>query len=289
MSEPPEYAGRAALLVAIGRFIYDCSPQREAIPMDDVYDAFRSEEVSAVDYAVKKMETHDLLSLQLKGPIIRPLGHGKACSEQNCIAEVVLGRDYISKKFSAAVAHIIVSDAQGEESGGTGFLCADFPNQIITAAHVLDGRTVKKIRTILGEEIAFTGNTITIGRDGLDLAALQCHMPAGIEPIRIEWKPSALAAGSELTVFGYPKIAGHLPSLYQSSAELHSIAEKYSSPRTSLIISSVTHPGCSGGPVLDLRGFAIGVIEQENALEQKAGTSAYFSATPAYYLRELFW
>ena len=288
MPEPPEYAGRAVLLGNIGRFIYGSLPQREAIPMDDVYEAFLSEEMSAVDSAVKKMETHDLLLLQLKGPTIRPVGHGKACSEQNCIPELVLGRDYIYKKFGAAVVHIIVLDANDEESGGTGFFSGDFPDQIITAAHVLEGRTVKNVQNFLGEEIPISGDAVTMGRDGLDLAALKCHMPAGIEPIRIEWKPSALAPGSGLTVFGYPKIAGHRPSLYHATAELHSIAQKYSPPRTSLIISS-THPGCSGGPILDSRGFAIGIIEQENALEQKAGVSAYFSATPAYYLRELVW
>lgn len=287
MSEPPEYSGKAVLLGNIGRFIYGSSSQREAIPMDDVYDAFSSEEMAVVDSAVKKMEAHDLLLLQLKGPTIRPLGHGKVCFEQNCIPELILGRDYIYKKFGAAVVHIIVLDAHNEESGGTGFFCADFPDQIITAAHVLEGRTVKNVQSLLGEEVPITRDTATIGRNGLDLAALECQMPAGIEPIRIEWKPSALAVGSALTVFGYPKIAGHRPSLYHATAELHSIAEKYSPARISLIISS-THPGCSGGPVLDVRGFAIGVIEQENALEQKAGVSAYFSATPAYYLTELF-
>jgi len=288
MSEPPEYASRATLLGKIGRFIYGTSPPREAIPMDDVYTALPGEETFAVDSALKKMEAQDLLSLELKGPKVRPLGHGKVCFEQGCIPEVVLGRDYISKKFSTAVVHIIVSGLDGEESGGTGFFCADYPDQIITAAHVLSDRTVKNIRSRFGDEIPLTGGTVRIGGNGLDLAALECQMPAGIEPIRVEWNLSAVAPGAGLTVFGYPKIALHHPSLYQSTAELLSIAEKYSSPRRSLIISSTTQPGCSGGPVLDLRGFVTGVIEQENALEQKAGISAYFSATPAYYLRELF-
>jgi hypothetical protein len=287
MSEPPEYASKATLLGNIGRFIYGSSPQREAIPIDDLYNAFPHEETFAVDSALKKMEAQDLLSLELKGPKVRALGHGKVCFEQNCIPQIVLGRDYISKKFSTAVVHIIVSGLNDEESGGTGFFCAEYPNQIITAAHVLSGRTVKNIWTCFGERIPLMGGAVRIGGNGLDLAALGCQMPTGIEPMRVEWNLSAVGPGAGLTVFGYPKIALHLPSLYQSTAELHSIAEKYSSPRRSLIISSTTHPGCSGGPVLDLRGFVIGVVEQENALEQRTGISAYFSATPAYYLREL--
>jgi Trypsin-like peptidase domain len=182
-----------------------------------------------------------------------------------------------------------VSGLNDEESGGTGFFCADYPDQIITAAHVLSERTVKNIWSCFGEEIPLTGGAVGIGGNGLDLAALECQMPTGIEPMRVvEWNLSAVVPGAGLTVFGYPKIALHLPSLYQSTAELHSIAEKYSFPRRSLIISSTTHPGCSGGPVLDLHGFVIGVVEQENALEQRTGISAYFSATPAYYLREVF-
>lgn len=286
MFEPPEYASRATLLRKIGRILYGASLQRESIPMDDLYNALPTEETFAVDSAVKKMEAQDLLSLELKGPRIRALGHGKACFEQNCIPEVVLGRDYISKKFSTAVVHIIVSGLNDEESGATGFFCADYPNQIVTAAHVLSGRTIQKIWSRFGEEIPLTGGAIRIGGNGLDLAALECRMPPEVEPIRVAWNLNAVSLGAGLTVFGYPKIAWHFPSLYQSTAELHSIAEKYSPPRTSLIISSTTHPGCSGGPVLDLRGFVIGVVEQENALEQMAGISKYFSATPAYYLKE---
>ncbi len=127
---------------------------------------------------------------------------------------MVLGRDYISKKFSAAVVHIIVSGRNEEESGGTGFLCADYPDQIITAAHVLNSRTVKAIWSRSGEEILLTGGGVKIGDSGLDLAALECHMPAGIEPIRVEWNRDAVVLGAGLTLFGYPKIALHLPSLY---------------------------------------------------------------------------
>ena len=36
-----------------------------------------------------------------------------------------------------------------------------------------------------------------------------------------------------------------------------------------------------------LRGFAIGIVEQENKLKLRAGANAYFSATPAIYLPDL--
>jgi hypothetical protein len=263
-------------LAGIGRFIYGSSPRSEAVSIDDVYSAFHGEETSSVDSALKKMDTRDLLSIELKGPRIRPLGHGKACFQKDCIPEVVLGPDYISKKFSPAVVHIIVSGLNDEESGGTGFFCFEYPDQIITASHVLRGRTVKRILDRFGNEIPMTSDAVKMGSNGLDLAILECKMPPGIEPIRVEWDESAVTLGNGLMVFGYPKIALHH----------HSIAQNYLSAHDSLIISS-TYPGCSGGPVLDLKGFAIGVVEQENSLEQKAGFSSYFSATPAYYLKQL--
>ncbi|HWW16833.1 MAG TPA: serine protease [Candidatus Dormibacteraeota bacterium] len=287
MFEPSEYATRAALLRGIARLIYGSAAQREAIKIADVHEAFPEAKADAVDSALKKMDALELILIELEGPMIRGLGYGKACFERDCIPETVFGVDYIAKKYRNAIVHIIVGEPNGEESGGTGYFWADFPNHLITAAHVLDGRTVKRIEDSSGNVLELTRGPIRVGPGDLDLATLECDMPSGTEPIRVEWNPDSAAPGAGLIVFGYPRIAFHLPSLYQSRAELHSIARRYPSSRESLIISSTTHPGCSGGPVMDLRGFAIGVIEQENVLEQRAGTSAYFSATPAHYLREL--
>jgi len=285
MSEPSEYASKASLLRGIAEFVYGSSHRRETVTIDDVYKAFPHEKGFAIDYALKRMDSFELISLELKGPVVRPLGHGKTCFEQNCVPEIILGLDYVAKKYKAAVVHIIVSGPNGEESGGTGFFWADYPNRVITAGHVVDGRTLKRIEDGEGNVMPITDNGVRSASDDLDLATLECDMPDGVEPIRVEWRPDAVSLGAELIVFGYPKISFHHPSLYQSRGQLHSIPRKYSS-RKSFIVSG-THPGCSGGPVLDTRGLAIGVIEQENVIEHSAGSDAYISATPTYYLKEL--
>jgi hypothetical protein len=287
MSEPVEYAGKAVLLREIAKLVYGLPRQAtEAIPIEDVYDALPEERASAIDSALKKMDALELISLELKKPSIRTLGHGKACFEQNCVPEVILGADYIAKKYRKAIVHIIIERSDGVESGGTGFFWADYLHQLVTAGHVVNGHRIKRIEDSDGNSIAFTGEQVKVGPPDLDLAMVACEMPAGVEPLRVEWKINAVSLGAGLIVFGYPKIAFHHPSLYQSRAELHAIPRRYSSPRDSLIISG-THPGCSGGPVVDLRGFAIGVIEQENVIEHQSGANVYFSATPACYLREL--
>ena len=54
----------------------------------------------------------------------------------------------------------------------------------------------------------------------------------------------------------------------------------------SLIISSVTRPGFSGGPVISGRGRVIGITEEENIGEnENRHPIAFFSAVPAWYSR----
>jgi hypothetical protein len=283
MSEPLEYANKAALLRDIAEFLYGRA--RDCIAVDDVYKALPLERSEAIDFALKKMDALELISLQLREPVVRTLGYGKTCFEQGCVPEVILGADYVAKKYRGAVVHIIVEGDAGE-SGGTGFFWADHPDHIATAGHVVSGRKILRIEGNDGSSIPVVSGDFRVGSGDLDLAVLECKLPGSVQPIRVEWRPDAVSLGAQLIVFGYPKIAFHHPSLYQSKAELHSTPKRYASPRDSLIVSG-THPGCSGGPVIDHRGFAIGVVEQENIIEQKAGTNTYFSATPTRYLREL--
>src|ERR1700731_4880997 len=209
MSEPPEYETKARLLREIGQFLYGVAPTRAAIPLDDLYCALPNEPTFNVDAALKKMEANDLLGIELKGPTVRAVAYGKSCHELDCIPQVVLGRDYIYKKFSDAGVHLIVTDANSDEAGGTGYFCADFPNQIITAAHVLADRTVTGILDHSGNHIPLVGNLTGYGDSSLDLGALECQMPANINPIRVEWGTSDV--GASLTVMGYPQIALHTP------------------------------------------------------------------------------
>jgi hypothetical protein len=287
MPEPQDYEESAALLRQVAAFLYGSSKPRPSITLEELYAGLGLDNL-AVDPLLKKMESNGLISLDLRGLRMGFLGKGKVSFERDCIAEVALGRDYITKKYMAAVVHIIVEDAEGQEAGGTGFFAADPRDRIVTAAHVVSGRRIKRIDDRLGNQLPFRdGRTMAPG--DLDLATIECGMPSDVEPIRVELEENAASLGAELIVFGYPKVASHMPSLYTSKSELHSIPKRYPSPRDSLIISSTTHPGCSGGPVIDLRGFAIGVIEQENTLEMRTGASTFFGATPAHYLKEFAW
>ena len=283
MPEPPEYERQAVLLRRIATALYGLPRPEPMVPLEELYAKFPNENSSEIDSLLKRMETRDLLALDLRGARIGLLGHGRARHEQNCVAEIVLGAQYIISKYKPATVHIVVKGTDTDESNGTGFFSADLPHTIITAAHIAE-RKILRIESAFGAEIPF-GGAVKLPPDDLDLAILDCEMPSGIEPIRVEWSSGALSEGAELRVFGYPPVGGHFPGFYQSKAELHGILSRYSR-RKSLLISG-TYPGCSGGPVMDLRGFAIAVTEQENIQELSTKVSAFFGATPLHYLREL--
>ena len=140
----------------------------------------------------------------------------------------------------------------------------------MTAAHVLRERTLLRIVYGDGREIKPEQcDPPLYGPDDLDLAIIRCDPPAGLDPIPVEWRRRATAPLAELITFGYPRIARAHPGLHHATGQLHQVATRYSQ-RDSLIISS-SQPGCSGGPVVDSRGYVIGVIEQENISEEEGG------------------
>jgi len=95
------------------------------------------------------------------------LGQGKISFGKDCIAEVALGRDYIIKKYMAAVVHIIVEDAEEREAGGTGFFAPDPRDRIVTAAHVVRGRRIKRIDDRLRTGIR--NRALNVSNDSLGL------------------------------------------------------------------------------------------------------------------------
>src|SRR5579864_5602648 len=221
MPEPEEYSKTAVLLKRIATILYGSPSSSLSVSVENLYNQLADENRFEIDSALKQLEGQRLLSLSLSGTQIGLLGHGKAVFEQNCVAEKVLGKEYIIKKYRSAVAHIVVEGTITDQTSGAGFFCTDFPNKLVTAAHVAK-RKVLKIEDVFGTTLTTSGK-YKIPSDDLDLALLDCEMPAAVEPLRIEWSPQAISEGASVIVFGYPKIAWHFQKLYQASAELHSI------------------------------------------------------------------
>ena len=186
-----------------------------------------------------------------------------------------------------ATVHIIVTGINGENAG-SGFFCTSYPNWIVTAAHVVAAREILRINNLRGEVIALPPFEVVTPVNELDLALIRCGCPVGVRPIRIEWRRNAVVPMEPLIVLGYPSLPNLLPGLDHIGAEVRQIARDFRDERDFLVISSVTLPGSSGGPVLTRRGRAVGIVEQDNIREQVGQNTIHaFTATPALYLQEL--
>lgn len=105
-------------------------------------------------------------------------------------------------------------------------------------------------------------------------------------PLAIEWREDMIRPMQQLIIMGYPEYPLHHPALHRSRAELHATTAKFGVPFSSFIISSVTRPGFSGGPVISERGRVIAIVEEENIGEnENRHPNAFFSAVPARYCR----
>ncbi len=198
--------------------------------------------------------------------------------------------EYVAELYGAATVHITVTGANGENAG-SGFFSAEYPGWIVTAAHVLLDRQILRIEDLRHEVIAsppFDNPLLPENGTNPDLALIRCACPDQITPIRIEWRRDLIRPMDRLLVLGYPAYPHLRPDLAHISAELCQVGRDFRGDRESLVLSSATLPGSSGGPVLSRRGHAVGVVEQENMAERLGERPFHsFTATPAFYLRQL--
>jgi S1-C subfamily serine protease len=139
-----------------------------------------------------------------------------------------------------------------EVSSGTGFVVA--PRQIMTNQHVAEGCTAMRARLANGQEIPAT--VIASDRQR-DLALLRTDGdPGPVLPFR---RPAEVRRGEAVVTYGFP-LAGLLssgPTL--TTGDVSALAGLGDNPRQ-IQISAPVQQGNSGGPLLDLRGYVVGVI-----------------------------
>ncbi|MGD0469967.1 MAG: serine protease [Terriglobales bacterium] len=255
-----------------------------SIPVEEIYALAAPFDAAVVDETLRALGAKGLVRLSLDGRIAYSTLAGKVANDEGSVAALVLGSRYISETFGPAVVHIIVDGPAGER-GGTGFFSGDFENSIVTAAHVLHGRTMLRIEDSRGNLLSRGPFQIRAASEEIDIAVIQCLTPEGVKPLQIEWRPEEIRPLDQVLVLGYPPIANHQPALFHAVATIHAIPTDYRG-RSKLVVSSITRPGCSGGPLISERGFVVGIIEQENNLVVEHQTYAFFTATLAQYITE---
>jgi S1-C subfamily serine protease len=199
-----------------------------------------------------------------------------------------LGEEYIARRYGLSVVHVAVRKQNGDESSASGFFVEDFPGHIATAKHVVQGNRVIQISDRDGREVVFPDQQPLFVADGADVALIPCPIPDGVIPLRIEWDRTEVHELDQVLVLGYPPIARHRPALVHARGEIAALPMRQDAERRSVMISRVTEPGYSGGPVINGRGYVVGVVEQENQLERLDGSpSIFITAAFALHLREI--
>jgi hypothetical protein len=202
----------------------------------------------------------------------------------------MFGEIFVAQKYSRAVVHIIVRNPDGQEWGGSGFFVRQPANCIVTAKHVLENRTLLRVEDREGNSICDGSAVKHFGPEKLDLAMIECQLPEGIHPFRIEWREDAFGQLDRVLIFGYPPFAGHEVGLLHARGDIKAkVSPLGDEKRYSLMISNEIAPGCSGGPVVSEAGTAIAVVSQENNFEREGNPQPirFVSAVLTCYLKEL--
>jgi hypothetical protein len=260
----------------------DASP---SVSVQLLYQLLSQYDQDAVDEVLNALRDEGLIKSAFDHSKVTPRVAGREAWQEGSLPALLIGDDYILEQSRDAVVHVIVETGTGEH-GGTGFFCADYPGIIVTADHVVRDHRVLRIEGHRRNVISTSPLEVILGRDGIDIALICCACPADVRPLNIEWRQENTQAPLDVLVMGYPPVAGHHPALYQARGAVTSNPQDYAL-RRKLGLSDVTHPGCSGGPVISKRGFVVGIVEQENTLQQCDRTHIFRTATPAYYVREV--
>lgn len=261
------------------------------VEINDVYVSLPEVESDSIDDLLQRLHDRQLIRIPFSREHLRLTAEGKLAYEDGCIPELVLGEQYIDYKYRQAVVHIIVRNDQGVEGAGTGFFVLEPQNNIITAKHLFErGRRLVRVEDINGNVICRDTSVIRLAPGQLDLAIVECEMPAALSPFRVQWQEDTTRELDRVLIFGYPPFPGHAVALLRARGEINAkVSQLDEDGRYSLMISNVTAPGCSGGPVTNEAGLVVGVVARENILQREGEPQAvrFVSATPAPYLREV--
>lgn len=158
------------------------------------------------------------------------------------------------KKVRKSVVRIHAIYADGEESHGSGFI-VDKKGMILTNHHV-----VIKTHAVV---VVFYDGRIDIGRvifsDPYRDIAFIIVKSRNLRPVKLNFG-RYIQAGEEIITIGHP---ADLP--YSVSKGIISYPRRIREQEPNLVhiqYDASSHPGSSGGPLLDLRGTVIGIVTE---------------------------
>ena len=286
-----DYPSRIEVINATMKCLYGAgSSAGGIIALADVVESVSQFERSRIVRVIDDLVKNDIVDWEQKDQILKINGNGKVLYARDCVPEVVLGLPFCAWKYERAVVHVIVPGTDQDEAAGTGFFLDEPPGCLITNLHVVERGRVLRIIDNKGDQICGETREITLHPNDQDLALVRCTTPPACLPLRIDWEEhDAVFPLDEVLILGYPKIPMHLPTLMPSQAQVCAYAKQFSrDDRKSLILTKVGGPGSSGGPVINSKGFVIGVVSAEPTAATQDGTvGTLLAAVPALYINDL--
>jgi serine protease Do len=176
----------------------------------------------------------------------------------------------VRAELGDAVRPVVVTKSNGEEDIGTGFLIGN-QNTLITARHVIQAMSRIRIPDRYG--LPVHAKLIIVPEDSnLDVAVVLTEKPLSGLPFFCIGQHSLL---DEVLCLGFPPIPGFQPILISDiatvNAEIKSsygrvvgIGSAYIDGQRYFLINSRVKGGNSGGPIVDRKGYVVGILVQSS-------------------------
>ncbi|RNI26907.1 S1C family serine protease [Rufibacter latericius] len=189
-------------------------------------------------------------------------------------------KQFYLKLFPSASDNVIVSS--NTPGSGTGFALSS-NGLIATNSHVINGASKIKVRGIKGDFVKTYNARVVVEDKNNDLAIIKIEDPSfsslGEVPYKIN--PRTTDVGNSIFVLGYP-LRATMGDEIKLTNGIVSSKSGFQGDITSYQISAPIQPGNSGGPLFDLNGNVVGVI---NAKHTGAENASY--AVKSSYLLNL--
>jgi S1-C subfamily serine protease len=155
-------------------------------------------------------------------------------------------------------------------SSGSGYAVSS-NGYIATNYHVTNGAKSIKVRGVNGDFTKVYSAKVIIEDKNNDLAIIKIDDPGfktlGIIPYVISNK--SIDVGSSIFVLGYP-LRSSMGEEIKLTNGIISSKSGYQGDITSYQISAPVHPGNSGGPLFDIKGNIIGIINSKHSIAENA-------------------
>lgn len=171
---------------------------------------------------------------------------------------------------------------------GTGFLVG--PSVIATADHIFDQLTRFEVQ-FEGGDVVPHAKVIRPAERKLDVALIELAAPAPQKPVKLTIDRSVL---DEVVVLGYPPVP-HTADAYllANRGEVSADDVQLYSGHQTILVSCILRGGYSGGPVLNRRGQAVGLVSEnlfkELSAEEKSLNEAlgFAAVLPSEWIQDM--